>query len=191
MTFSLQQGQSFSLTQNKPGLKRIMVGLGWDLSSSEGVDFDLDACAFLLGASGRVTADGDFIFYGNMCHSSGSVESHGDNRSGAGDGDDEVITVDLSLIPSYIDHVVFTVTLYDAQARNQNFGMLDHAYVRIIDLETHEELARYDLGQDYLDETSIVVGELCRRMFDWDFHADGTGSKDGLEALCLKYGVNV
>lgn len=192
MAVNLKKGQKVDLTKGNPGLNRLLVGLGWDTNRYDGnAEFDLDACAFLLGGSGRVTSDSDFIFYGNARHASGSVETSGDNRSGAGDGDDEVLIVDLSLVPSYIERIAFTVTIYDAETRRQNFGMVSNSYIRVVDQISGQELVRFDLGEDYSIETAVVVGELYRHGGEWKFNAVGSGFQGGLEALCTNYGVNV
>ena len=192
MAVNLKKGQKVDLTKGNPGLTRLLVGLGWDTNRYDGSsEFDLDACAFLLGASGKVTSDSDFIFYGNARHASGSVQTSGDNRSGAGEGDDEVITVDLSMVPAYIDRIAFTVTIYDAESRRQNFGMVSNSYIRVVNQANNEEIIRYDLGEDYSIETAIVIGELYRHNGEWKFNAVGSGFQGGLEALCANFGVNV
>ena len=192
MAVNLTKGQKVSLTKDNPSLRKITVGLGWDVNRYDGgFDFDLDASAFLLGANGRVTCDGDFVFYGNASHSSGSVVYGGDNRTGEGEGDDEQIMVDLSGVPANIDKLAFTVTIYEAPERRQNFGQVSNAYVRIVDDTTGEELVRYDLEEDFSIETAVVVGEIYRRGGEWRFNAVGSGYQGGLEALCRNYGVNV
>ncbi len=191
MAVNLRKGQKVDLTKGNPGLTRLMVGLGWDVNCYDGSsEFDLDASAFLLGAGGRVTSDTDFVFYGNQRHPSGSVESTGDNRSGAGEGDDEQIKVDLSKVPSYIDKIAFTVTIYDADERRQNFGMVSNSYIRVVDEANGQEIIRFDLGEDFSIETAIVVGELYRHNGEWKFNAVGSGFQGGLEALCANYGIN-
>lgn len=191
MAVCLKKGQKVDLTKANPGLKKIMVGLGWDVNRYDGPEFDLDASAFLLEGSGRVSNDKDFVFYGSDRHPSGSVIYGGDNRSGEGEGDDEKIFVDLGLVPGNIERIAFTVTIYEAAERRQNFGQVSNAYVRIIDEATGQELVRYDLEEDFSIETAVVVGELYRRGGEWKFNAVGSGFQGGLEALCLNYGVNV
>ncbi len=192
MAVSLKKGQKIDLTKTNPGLKSITVGLGWDVNRFDsGSDFDLDASAFLLGANGRITRDEDFVFYGNPSHPSGSVNYGGDNRTGAGEGDDEQILLDLSLIPANIDKIDFTVTIYEAAERRQNFGQVSNAFVRIVDNATGQELVRYDLEEDFSIETAVVVGELYRHNGEWKFNAVGSGYQGGLEALCSSYGVSV
>ena len=192
MAVCLKKGQKVDLTKTNPGLKKITVGLGWDVNKYDGgADFDLDASAFMLGAGGRVARDEDFVFYGNANHPSGSVTYGGDNRTGAGEGDDEQIFVDLSLVPANIEKIDFTVTIYDAVERRQNFGQVSNAFVRIVDDATGAELIRYDLEEDFSIETALVVGELYRHNGEWKFNAIGSGFQGGLEALCRNFGVNV
>ena len=185
---SLFKGQKVDLTKSNPSLKKILVGLGWDTKKYDGgYDFDLDAAAFLLGVKGKVQSDSDFVFYNNLTHSSGAVQHMGDNLTGAGDGDDEQIRVDLS----NIDKVAFTVTIHEADVRKQNFGQVSNAFIRIVDEVSGKELIRYDLGEDFSVETALVVGELYRSGGEWKFNAIGSGFKGGLRALCQNFGVNV
>lgn len=192
MAVNLRKGQKVDLTKSNPGLKKLTVGLGWDVNRYDsGSEFDLDASAFLLRANGRVGADDDFVFYGNANHASGGVIYGGDNRTGEGEGDDEQIFVDLSLVPPEIEKIDFTVTIYDADVRRQNFGQVSNAFVRIVDDATGAEIVRYDLEEDFSIETALVVGELYRHGGEWKFNAIGAGFQGGLEALCRNYGVNV
>ncbi len=192
MAVNLKKGQKVDLTKGNPGLKRVMVGLGWDVNRYDtGAEFDLDACAFLLGSNGRVTNDGDFIFYGNATHASGSVVYGGDNRTGEGEGDDETVSVDLSAVPANIERIAFTVSIYEAYERGQNFGQVANAYVRLVDESNGQELLRYDLEEDFSIETAVVICELYRHNGEWKFNAIGGGYQGGLEALCRGYGVNV
>ncbi|MBQ6374137.1 MAG: TerD family protein [Clostridia bacterium] len=192
MAVCLKKGQKVDLTKSNPGLKKITVGLGWDVNRYDGgSDFDLDASAFLLGANGRVPTDSDFVFYGNSTDPSGGVSYGGDNRTGEGEGDDEQIFVDLSLIPAGVEKIDFTVTIYEAAERRQNFGQVSNAYVRIVDDATGQELIRYDLEEDFSIETALVVGEIYRHNGEWKFNAIGSGFQGGLEALCRNFGVNV
>lgn len=192
MAISLSKGQKVSLTKGNPGLQKILVGLGWDTNKYTGSeDFDLDASAFLLNLNGTVASDADFVFYGNQKHVSGSVESTGDNRTGEGEGDDEQIKVDLASVPAAIERIAFTVSIYEPEARKQNFGMVQNAFVRIVDEATDTELLRFDLGEDFSLETGVVVGELYRYNGEWKFAAIGAGVPGGLEALCRGFGVNV
>lgn len=189
---SLSKGQKVDLTKGNPGLSKLMVGLGWDVNKYDGqAAFDLDAAAFLLGANGKVSSDSDFVFYNNTKHSSGSVQHMGDNRTGAGEGDDEVIRVDLAAVPGSVEKIDFTVTIHEAEERRQNFGQVSNAFIRIVDDVKGEELIRYDLGEDFSIETAVVVGELYRQSGEWKFNAIGSGFKGGLRALCQNYGVNV
>ena len=190
MPVSLKKGEKVSLNKNNPGLKNIIVGLGWDTNAYDtGGSFDLDSAAFLVGENGKVTSSGDFVFYGNLKHSSGSVEHMGDNRTGVGAGDDEVIKIDLSLVPASISKIIFTVTIYEAEERRQNFGQVNNSYVRIYNADNSEEILRYDLGEDFSIETSAVFGELYRHNNEWKFNAIGSGFQGGLAALCANYGV--
>lgn len=192
MSVSLQKGQKVDLTKGNPGLSKIMVGLGWDVNQYDGgADFDLDAAAFLVGESGKVLTDDDFVFYGNLKHKSESVVHQGDNLTGEGDGDDEQILVDLTKVPANISKIAFTVTIYDAEARKQNFGQVSNAFIRIVDEVSNTELIRFDLGEDFSIETAVVVGELYRNNGEWKFNAIGSGFSGGLAALCRQYGVNV
>ncbi|MBR0279347.1 MAG: TerD family protein, partial [Synergistaceae bacterium] len=144
-----------------------------------------------LGPNGKVQSDYDFVFYNNLTHSSGAVQHMGDNLTGAGEGDDEQIKIDLSKVPSNIDKIAFTVTIHEADSRHQNFGQVSNAFIRIVDESNSKELIRYDLGEDFSVETAVVVGELYRNAGEWKFNAVGSGFKGGLRALCLNFGVNV
>lgn len=191
MAVNLRKGQKVDLTKGNPSLSKITVGLGWDVNRYDGgFEFDLDASAFLLGASGRVTRDEDFVFYGNLSHPSGAVNHAGDNRTGAGEGDDEQILVDLSMVPAGIERIAITVTIYDADVRRQNFGMVSNAFVHIIDDATGNEIVRYDLEEDFSIETAVVVGEIYRHAGEWKFNAVGSGFQGGLAALCANYGID-
>lgn len=192
MAVSLTKGQKVDLTKGNPGLTHILVGLGWDTNRYDGgADFDLDAAAFLLGAGSKVSSDGDFVFYGNLKHASGSVEHLGDNLTGEGEGDDEQIKIDLAAVPASVEKIDFTVTIYEADVRRQNFGQVSNAFIRVVDEATGTELIRYDLGEDFSIETAVVVGEIYRNNGEWKFNAIGSGFQGGLHALCQNYGVNV
>lgn len=192
MPVSLKKGQKVSLTKENPGLKNVVVGLGWDVNGFDtGGDFDLDAAAFLLTEGGRVSDQKDFIFFGNLIHPSGGVQHLGDNLTGVGDGDDEQIKIDLSKIPANIIRIAFSVTIYEAEARHQNFGQVNNAFVRIYNEATGEEILRYDLGEDFSIETAAVFGELYKNGDEWKFNAIGSGYQGGLAALCNNYGVDV
>lgn len=192
MPVSLQKGQKVSLSKGNPGLAKVIVGLGWDVNQFDtGGAFDLDAAAFLLTDTGKVSRQEDFVFFGNLTHPSGCVQHMGDNLTGAGDGDDEQIRINLSLVPENISKIAFTVTIYEAEARRQNFGQVNHAFIRIYNEESGEELLRYDLGEDFSIETSAVFGELYKNNNEWKFNAIGNGYQGGLSALCSSYGVEV
>ena len=192
MPVSLQKGQKVSLTKDNPGLKKVVVGLGWDVNAFDtGGDFDLDAAAFLLNDTGRVGSSSDFVFYGNLSHPSGSVVHQGDNLTGVGDGDDEQIRIDLSKVPDNITKIAFTVTIYEPEKRKQNFGQVNNAFIRIYNEETGEEMLRYDLGEDFSIETAAVFGELYKSGSEWKFNAIGSGFQGGLAALCANFGVDV
>ncbi len=190
MPVCLQKGQKVSLTKGNPGLNKVVVGVGWDINQYDtGASFDLDSSAFLLKADGKVSGAQDFVFYGNLKHPSGCVEHMGDNLTGAGEGDDEQMRIDLSKVPTDIEKIAFTVTIYDAEVRNQNFGQVNNAFVRIYNEETGEEMMRYDLGEDFSIETAAVFGELYRNNGEWKFNAIGSGFYGGLAALCANYGI--
>ena len=192
MPINLTKGQKVDLTKGNPGLKKIMVGLGWDVNQYDsGADFDLDAAAFMLGENGKCPTEKEFIFYGTLEHTSGALKHMGDNLTGEGEGDDEQIEVDLSKIPANIMKVAFTVTIYDADVRRQNFGQVSNAFIRIVDETTGQELIRYDLGEDFSIETAVVVVELYRNNGAWKFNAIGSGFQGGLAALCAHYGIEV
>ena len=192
MAITLSKGQKVSLTKGNPGLKHLVVGLGWDTNKYDGgFDFDLDSAAFLLGENGKVNNDADFIFYNNLKHSSGAVEHLGDNLTGAGDGDDEQIKVDLSLVTANVSKIAFTVTIHEALERRQNFGQVSNSFVRVVNEDTKEELLNYELGEDFSIETAVVVCEIYRHNGEWKFNALGSGFEGGLEALCKNFGINI
>ena len=192
MTVSLSKGQKVDLTKTNPGLTKVVVGLGWDTNKYDGGnDFDLDSSVFLLGENGKVTTESDFVFYNNTNGGNGSIVHTGDNRTGAGDGDDEQVKVNLAAVPANIQRIAFTITIHDADNRNQNFGQVSNAYARIFNEETGEELIRYDLGEDFSIETALVVGELYRHNGDWKFSAIGSGYQGGLAALATDFGLQV
>lgn len=191
MAISLQKGGNVNLNKEAPGLRDVVVGLGWDIRATDGAAYDLDASAFLLKADGKVRADSDFIFYNNKKSTDGSVEHLGDNTTGAGDGDDEVVNVALGAVPADIDKVSFSVTIHDAEARRQNFGQVSKAYIRVLNKADGKELARYDLSEDGSTETALIFGELYRAGAEWKFKAVGQGFKGGLGPLAKNFGVNV
>jgi len=192
MPISLSKGQKVDLTKGNPGLKKIMVVLGLDVNAFDsGADFDLDAAAFMVGANGKCPTEKEFVFYGNLTHPSESVKHMGDNLTGEGEGDDEQIEIELAKVPANVEKIAFTVTIYDADVRRQNFGQVSNAFIRIVDETTNTELIRYDLGEDFSIETAVVVGELYRHNGEWKFNAIGSGFQGGLAALCGHYGIEV
>ena len=163
MAINLSKGQKVDLTKDNPGLSKILVGLGWDVNAFDsGAAFDLDAAAFMVGSSGKCPTEKEFVFYGNLEHPSGALKHMGDNLTGEGDGDDEQIVVELAQVPASVERIAFTVTIYDAESRRQNFGQVSNAYIHIQDMTSGADLIRYDLGEDFSIETAIVVGELYR-----------------------------
>ena len=192
MPVNLQKGQKVSLTKGNPGLSKVVVGVGWDVNAFDtGGEFDLDSAAFCLTDTGKVSCQDDFIYYGNLLHPSSSIQHLGDNLTGNGEGDDEQIRMDLSKIPPHITKIAFTVTIYDAEVRHQNFGQVSNAFVRIFNEANGEELIRYDLGEDFSIETAVVFGELYKNGGEWKFNAIGSGYQGGLGALCNNYGIDV
>lgn len=190
MVISLQKGQNIDLTKGNPSLSKLLVGLGWDTNRySGGLDFDLDASAFLLDKNGKASGVEDFIFYNNLEGGKGSIIHTGDNLTGEGEGDDEVIKIDLQNIPGSIEKVAITVTIYEAIKRSQNFGQVSNAYVRVVNELTNQEIIRYDLGEDFSIETAIVVCEIYRHNGEWKFSAVGSGFSGGLQALAANYGL--
>jgi len=191
MGVSLSKGGNVSLTKEAPNLTAVAVGLGWDIRSTTGADFDLDASAIAAGADKKVISDQHFIFFNNLRSPDGSIEHTGDNTTGEGEGDDEVINVDLSAVPPNIESVVFPVSIYDADSRSQSFGQVRNAYIRVTDRSNGTELARYDLSEDASTETAMVFGELYRNGAEWKFRAIGQGYASGLAGIARDYGVNV
>jgi tellurium resistance protein TerD len=191
MPISLSKGGNISLSKAEPGLKEIMVGLGWDPRASEGTDFDLDASIFLVKADGKVRSDADFIFYNNLVSTCGSVRHTGDNRTGAGEGDDEMIEINLATIPADVAKLVFTVTIDSADTRRQNFGQVGSAYIRVVNDERGSEIARYDLVEEASMETAMIFGEVYRYNNEWKFRAVGQGFRGGLAEMARMFGVNV
>jgi tellurium resistance protein TerD len=194
MAVNLSKGQRVSLDKS---LTMAMVGLGWDTNRYDGgYDFDLDASAFLLRENGKVVNDNDFVFYNNLDGRNGAVTHTGDNLTGEGDGDDEVIVIDFRKIPKEIQKIAITVTIHDAVARKQNFGQVSNAYVRVAKMANEtdtngEEVLRFNLGEDFSVETAIVVCEIYRNGSDWKFNAVAAGYQGGLESLCRSFGVSV
>lgn len=194
MGVNLAKGQRVSLDKN---MNMALIGLGWDTNRYDGgKDFDLDASAFLLNADGKVRKDEDFIFYGNLKSSDGSVTHTGDNLTGEGDGDDEVLIIDFTKVPADIQKIAITVTIYDAQVRGQNFGQVSNAYVRVARMANANdmvgtEVLKFDLAEEFSIETALVVCEIYKNNGEWKFNAVGAGYQGGLEALCRSFGVNV
>lgn len=191
MAISLQKGGNVSLSKQVPGLKRVRFGLGWDLRKTDGSAFDLDASAFVLNADGKVLSDQHFVFYNNPKDPSGAVAHQGDNRTGEGAGDDEVIEITLDSMEANTAKVAFVVTIHDAEARKQNFGQVSNAYIRALNAEGDQEIARYDLSEDASTETAMIFGELYRNNDEWKFKAIGQGYAGGLAAVARDFGVNL
>ena len=192
MVVSLAKGQKVDLTKTNPGLVKILVGLGWDTNKYDGGhSFDLDTSVFLLNETGKVRDGSDLVFYNDTTGGAGSVVHSGDNLTGEGDGDDEVIYVTLGDVPTDVQKIAFTVTIHEAESRNQNFGMVSNAYIRIVNEASNEEIIRYDLGEDFSLETALVVGELYRHNGEWKLSAIGAGYQGGLASLCNDFGVSI
>lgn len=191
MSVSLSKGGNVSLSKSAPGLKKLVIGLGWDARSTDGAEFDLDGSAFLLTSSGKVRSDADFIFYNNLTAADGSVEHTGDNRTGEGDGDDESLIVYLDKLPAAIDKIAVTVTIHEAESRKQNFGQVSNAFIRCVNGDNHQEIARFDLTEDASTETAMIFGEIYRHNGEWKFRAVGQGFAGGLAALARNYGINI
>ncbi|CNF98307.1 General stress protein 16U [Mycobacterium tuberculosis] len=191
MGVSLAKGGNVSLTKAAPNLTAVTVGLGWDVRATTGADFDLDASALMLGGTGKVMSDQHFVFFNNLRSPDGSVEHTGDNLTGEGEGDDESINVDLTAVPAECDRIVFPVSIYDADNRNQSFGQVRNAFIRIVNRTDGNELARFDLTEDASTETAMVFGELYRHNGEWKFRAVGQGYASGLAGIATDFGVNV
>ena len=191
MSVSLSKGGNVSLEKAAPGMTKMIVGLGWDARATDGVDFDLDASVFLLGADGKVIDDKSFIFYNNLKSVCGSVKHTGDNLTGDGDGDDESIKINLSTIPTTVHKIAISVTIHDAENRGQNFGQVSNAFVRVVDEANGQEVIRYDLSEDYSIETAMNFSEIYRHNNEWKFKAIGQGFAGGLKPMSQEFGVNV
>ena len=191
MGVSLTKGGNVSLTKQSPGLTAVTVGLGWDIRTTTGADFDLDASAIMCGADGKVLSDSHFVFFNNMKSSDGSVEHTGDNTTGEGEGDDEAIKVNLATVPAEVEKVAFPVSIYDADARAQSFGQVRNAFIRVVNQADNVEIARYDLSEDASTETAMVFGELYRNGAEWKFRAVGQGYASGLAGIAKDFGVGV
>ncbi|MFD5555318.1 TerD family protein [Streptomyces sp. NPDC127068] len=191
MGVSLSKGGNVSLTKEAPGLTAVVIGLGWDVRTTTGTDFDLDASAILTNTEGKVTSDQNFVFFNNLKSQDGSVEHTGDNLTGEGEGDDEQIKVNLAAVPADVARVVFPVSIYDAESRQQSFGQVRNAFIRVVNQANNQEIARYDLSEDASTETAMVFGELYRNGAEWKFRAIGQGYASGLRGIAQDFGVNV
>ena len=196
MPISLKKGEKISLSKSAPGLKKIHVGLGWDTRATSGAAFDLDASAFLLGATGKVRNDGDFVFYGmekvngKLITKDGAVEHTGDNRTGAGDGDDESLIVDLTKVAADVQRIVFTATIFEATKRGQSFGQVTNAFIRVVNAEDNTEICRFDISEEASTNTALDFGAVYRKDGEWRFDAIGQGYDGGLLAMCTRYGID-
>ena len=191
MSVSLSKGGNVSLTKEAPGLQAVLVGLGWDVRTTTGAGFDLDASALMVGTNGKILSDAHFVFFNNLTSPDGSVEHTGDNLTGEGEGDDEQIKVNLVGVPPEADKVVITVSIYDAEARQQSFGQVRNAFIRVVNQADDREITRYDLSEDASTETAMIFGELYRNGSDWKFRAVGQGYSTGLAGIARDFGVNV
>lgn len=191
MAVILTKGANTNLTRESPAMATMTVGLGWDARRTDGAAFDLDSMGFLLGESGNVRSDADFVFYNNFKSACGSVTHRGDNRTGVGDGDDEQLVVELGKIPADVQKIAFGATIHDSGSNRQNFGQVTNAFIRIVDNATGQVVVRYDLSEDFATETAVTFGELYRHAGDWKFRAVGQGIQGGLAALAQSFGVNV
>jgi len=192
MAISLSKGGRVSLSKEAPGLKKIKIGLAWDANATDtGAQFDLDASVFLLGVDGKVISDNHFVFYNNATSPDGAVIHQGDNKTGEGDGDDEIIEIELDKVASEVDKIIFTVTIDEAENRNQNFGQVNNSLIRLVNIDGGAEIAKYELDEDYSSETAINFGELYRKSGGWNFKAVGAGFNEGLAGFCKTYGVSI
>jgi tellurium resistance protein TerD len=191
MSVSLSKGGNVSLSKEAPGLQAVLVGLGWDVRTTTGADFDLDASALMVGTNGKILSDQHFIFFNNLTSPDGSVEHTGDNLTGEGEGDDEAIKVNLATVPQEVDKIVVTVSIYDADNRQQSFGQVRNAFIRVVNQADNAEITRYDLSEDASTETAMIFGELYRNGSEWKFRAVGQGYSTGLSGIARDFGVNV
>ena len=191
MAISLSKGGNVSLSKEDPNLKKVIVGLGWDVRATDGAAYDLDASVFIVNEQNKVRSDSDFIFYNNLRSSDGSVEHTGDNLTGEGEGDDEQVKVDLEKIPREVNKLVFSVTIHDAETRRQSFGQVSGAFIRVVNGESNNEIVRYDLSEDASTETAMLFGEVYRNKGEWKFRAVGQGFAGGLGPMARNFGVSV
>ncbi|CDG89503.1 TerD family protein [Xenorhabdus bovienii] len=191
MGVSLVKGGNVSLTKEAPAMNIALVGLGWDMRATDGAAFDLDASVFMVGEDGKVLSDGHFVFFNNKVSPCGSVSHQGDNRTGEGAGDDEQIKIDLAKVPADVKKVVFAVTIYDADNNKQNFGMVSNSFIRVVNNDNDQEIARFDLSEDASTETAMIFGELYRHNTEWKFKAVGQGFAGGLSALAIQHGITI
>jgi tellurium resistance protein TerD len=191
MAISLQKGGNLSLSKTDPTLRQVLIGLGWAARASDGADFDLDASLFMVQENGKVRGDHDFIFYNQLTSTCGAVEHTGDNKTGAGAGDDEALKIRLADVPAAITRLIIAVTIHDAEQRHQNFGMVQDAFVRIVNLDSDTEIVRFDLSEDYSTETAMIFAEVYRHNGEWKFRAVGQGYSGGLAALAIQHGVDI
>jgi len=191
VSVSLSKGGNVSLSKQAPGLTAVVVGLGWDPRTTTGADFDLDASAIMLDMSGQVLSDNHFVFFNNLKSPDGSVEHMGDNLTGGAEGDDEQVKVNLAAVPAECGKVVFPVSIYEAEQRQQNFGQVRNAFIRVVNQADNSESARYDLTEDAATETAMVFGEIYRSFGEWKFRAVGQGYATGLKGIASDFGVHV
>ncbi len=191
MAISLSKGGNVSLSKEDPNLKKVIVGLGWDVRATDGAAYDLDASVFIVNEQNKVRSDSDFIFYNNLRSSDGSVEHTGDNLTGEGEGDDEQVKVDLEKIPRDVNKLVFSVTVHEAETRRQSFGQVSGAFIRVVNGESNNEIVRYDLSEDASTETAMLFGEVYRHSGEWKFRAVGQGFNGGLGPMARHFGVSV
>lgn len=191
MAVTLTKGGRVNLTKGT-GLKEAMIGLGWDTNRYQGsADFDLDLVIFECDKNKRCVDEQHFIFYGNLEDPEGAIKHSGDNRTGAGDGDDETAFIKFANIPENVENIVIVVTIYEAKANNQNFGLVDNAFIHMVNTETNEEILRYDLGEDFSIQTAVVFAEIYKNAGEWKFKAVGEGYAKDLADLCREYGIDV
>lgn len=201
MGVNLQKGQKISLTKDNAGLSKVMVGLGWDpvqekkgllggLFGGGGADIDCDATVFMLDDNDRMNHKKNIVYYGHLMSDCGSIKHMGDNLTGEGEGDDEQIMVNLAQVPQDVKKLLFVVNIYNAAKRNQHFGMIQNAFIRIVDMSSNSEILRYNLSEEYGGKTALIAGEIYRHNSEWKFGAIGEGTNDdSLSTLARKYGL--